>query len=219
MAGNKVLFLLLGLVFAGCKSTPKTPEPSPSPTAEFRSFVGKKIALVDVETLRGGDTARRVVEVALVNELMKRGTFELLAKEDVNAARTAPDQDPTDWRGVARRAGAEASLRIKVLQFFSEQKEGYSEQEIQDTYLEKETGKEKSKRLYKVKALDSHVEYRLELVDLEQGKIFVDTIEKKSRIVADESKGTSARLPPRLRVLESLSQTAFGEFFDKAEKQ
>ncbi len=215
-----VLLLFSLLLSSGCKSAPKATDGHPK--AEFKSFEGKKIAFVEVDTVRGGETARKVVEVSLVNELLKRGTFELVSKEEIAAARAEPEQDPTDLIGIAKRTGAQASLRIKVLEFLSEEKQGYSEQEIEDSYLEKERGKsdKKNTRLYKVKALDSKVQYQIELRDLTQepNPIFTDTIEKKSRIEADESKGRAARLPPRLRVLESLSQAAFVDFFDRASR-
>src|SRR4051812_36998742 len=101
---------LLGCIFslAACSTAKKKTLPALS------DLQGKKIALVSIE---GEATAKKVVEVALINQLIQRGTFILISKQDVETARTAPNQSPTDWQGLAKRVGADYALQAEILQF------------------------------------------------------------------------------------------------------
>jgi hypothetical protein len=123
--GIALAILIFGI--SGCSSAKKR-----STTSELAALDGKKVALVSVD---GEETPRKIVEVALVNQLVQRGTFILVAKEDLAVARVAPDQDPLDWRGIAKKAGADFALRAKVLKFEAPIHEGYSTAEVIDTQL------------------------------------------------------------------------------------
>jgi len=202
----------LGLVTSSCTSAKKT-EPELGKLSESR------IALVEIE---GEDTARRVAEVALINEIQRRGTFELVSKEDVQKARQRPDTDPSDWRAIARATGAQAALRIKVIRFEATVESGYSKDVVEDSELNAEQGRKgaKSSRLVKIKRLTGNVAYDVE---------FALGLEKAgttdSRHAVTKAEGTeeqpeavaAARLTPRLRFLESLTGQAFQKFFDRYE--
>lgn len=172
------------------------------------------MALVDVD---GEETARKVVEVALVNQLVRTGYFELVSKQDIEAARVALDVNSADWKAVARKAGADYALRAKVIAFDADEKKGYSEEDVNDSQLEAETGNGKTTRVYKVKRLDGHVAVDLSFTNVQaggNGETRTGVAEKSSSVSADEKNG-AAYLPPRLGFLEQLSNDAFHDFFEK----
>lgn len=201
-------------VGAGCSSSRKT-------TLELSALRGKKVALVEID---GEASAKAIAEVALINQLTRRGSFVLISKREVEEARLAPDQDPTDWRGAAKRAGAEYALRVKVLDFTSEVREGYDTEEVYDDQLAEERGKEggNTQRVYRTKALEGNVKYELEFTPLKDAKdpkdldTRVGVAEHSERIV-QSAKDKGINLPPRLRFLEKLSNEAFRKFFDQYE--
>jgi hypothetical protein len=196
------------LLLAGCsgKKVRTTPELS--------RLAGKKVALVEVD---GEETARNIVEVALVNQLVRTGYFELVSKQDIEAARVALDVDSSHPLAVARKSGADYALEAKVLAFDAVEKQGYSEEKVQDSQLEQETGNGETTRVYKVKRLDGHVAVELDFTDVRasgKGETRSAVAEKSEQVSAD-SRTEAAHLPPRLRFLEKLSNDAFHDFFEK----
>jgi hypothetical protein len=202
-------WLILGLAatfLISCSSAKK------KSNLELSELHEKKVALLSVD---GEETPRKIVEVALVNQLVQRGTFHLVPKQEVESSRAHPSQDPTDWRGIAKRAGADYALQAKVLQFDAPIQEGYSKEEVYDSQLAEETGTDgKTERVYKVKSMDGKVRVQLQFTNLE-------TQETKSGIAAAEehveadAKSSSIHLPPKLRFLENLSNKAFRDFFEQ----
>jgi hypothetical protein len=200
------LSFAMGILLAapGCSHAKKR-------TPELSKLQGKKIALVAVT---GENTARRVAEVALINQLIQRGTFYLISKEDVDAARAAYSTDPSDWKGIARKAGADYAMIAKVLDFRTDENSGYSKEEVQDSQMKAETGEAKTERLYKVKSLVGNVKIELQFADLVSGEVRKAVVEKSKTVTADEREG-GIHLPLRLRFLEDLCNEAFKDFFDK----
>jgi hypothetical protein len=203
---TSVLSLSLLVLATSCSSTRKK-------TPEISQLLGKKVALVELE---GETTSKGVAEVGIVNEIVRRGSFELVSKQDLAASRVRPEQDPTDWRGIAKGAGADWALRVKVLKFDASVHEGYNETEEEDSLYEKETGQKKSKRLYKVKALRGEVAFNVEFADLKGDDVRTAVATKKGEAFA-ESKTHVERLPPKMSFLQKLSQEAFKDFFDQYE--
>jgi hypothetical protein len=200
--------LLASLALAGCSHARKK-------TPELSDMVGKKVALIEVD---GEGTARSVVEVALINQLVKNGTFEVLSKEAVNASRADPTQDPRDWLGIARRAGADYGLKAKVLEFFGEEKQGYSTEEVYDSQLAAERGEKegKTQRLYKVKSLTGRVRVQLDFTRTdEKDPDPRSAVAEQDGTITAEAKTEAAHLPPRLRYLETLANEAFQKFFEQ----
>jgi hypothetical protein len=202
------LGVVLSLLLTGCsgKKIRTTPELS--------KLEGKKVALVEVE---GESTARNIVEVALVNQLVRTGYFELVSKQDIQSARAAVDTDSSNPLAVARKAGADYALLAKVLSFDAHESKGYSEEKVHDTQLEQETGSGETTRVYTVKRLDGRVAVELNFTDVQpsgNGEVRSAVAEKSEQVTA-EAKTEAAHLPPRLRFLEKLSNEAFRDFFEK----
>ena len=81
---NKKFIALVAITLSvsACSSARKKETP------ELSEYEGKKIALVTVE---GKPTARRVVEVALINQLRERGTFIIIPSREVES-QISPDR-------------------------------------------------------------------------------------------------------------------------------
>jgi hypothetical protein len=185
-------------------------------TPELSEMLGKKVALVSIE---GEPTGRSVVEVALINQLLARGSFELIGKREIEAAASAPDQDPRDWQGLARRAGADYAMRAKILSFDSDVTEGYSKESVEDSQLNEEQGPfapkdGKSDRLYKVKRLVGHVKIELQFARLAETDLRTGFAEARDE-VTEEARAGAIHLPPRLRFLEQVANAAFKKFFEE----
>lgn len=192
----------LAVALASCSSSPKT-------KPELSTLVGKKVALIAVE---GEETARRVAEVALVNQLVKSGDFDLLARQDVEKSRAALGVDTTSPVAIARGAGADLALVARVVRFETQERSGYSKEKINDSQLEAETGNGQTERLYKVRALDGDVAMELVFTDVATGEVRrAEAARKETVTVEDRARRES--LPPRLRFLEKLTNEAFAEFF------
>ncbi len=204
------LFLVAGIALAGfgCSSA-RTKKNTP----ELSRLAGKKIALVEVD---GEPTVRTIVEVALVNQILQKGTFILVPKQDVEAAKVAVGQSPLDWKGIAKRAGADDALRVRVLNFDAITHSGYSEEEVEDSQLAEEEGvsEAKTEDVYKVKSLTGHVRFDLEFTDLQTGETSDATAEATDKVVSS-AKDSAIHLPPKMGFLEKLSNQAFKRFFDQ----
>lgn len=199
--------LVIALSLGGCSSGKKKTTP------ELGKLEGKKVALVEVE---GETTPRKIVEVALINQLIQKGSFILVSKQDVETARRAPAQDPNDWQGIARRAGADLALRARVIQFDADTREGYSSEEVEDSQLAAERGKDKGKdtRYFKAKSLTGKVQVELEFTQLDNGEARRAIATHEETVTAD-AKSSAIHLPPKLRFLEKISNEAFRDFFDR----
>ena len=182
---------------------------------ELSLLEGKKVALIDVE---GEASSRGIVEVALVNQLVKRGTFDLVSKEDVTRARIAPEQNPNDPIGIARRAGADYALKARVLEFSAEEKSGYSSEKTYDSQLAAERGEKEGtiQKLYRVKSLIAKVRIELSLSKTDPKDSDTRTaIAEAEETVQAEEKTEAAHLPPKLFFLEKLTNEAFARFFEQ----
>lgn len=194
----------LALSLTGCATAKKK-------TPELSKLLGKKIALTEIA---GEETPKKIIEVALVNQLLEHGSFVLVSKQDVEAARKAPDIDPTNLLAIAKRAGADYSLRAEVLQFDAETHEGYSSEEVEDSQLAEERGDGKTQRYFKAKSIEAKVRVALEFRDVSGSDVRTGEAEAEDRVV-EEAKTKAIHLPPKLRFLETLSNRAFKEFFER----
>jgi hypothetical protein len=197
----------------GCSSRP------PRTTPKLSELEGKRIALVEV----GAEpTQRAMIEVALVNQLQSEGTFELIAKEEIQKAKAAPDVDTTDLQALGRSVGADYLLQIEVLALEATERSGVDRITVEDSQLAEEQGEDarQTTRLVKVKSLTGKVSLKIRFTPvrplgapatpLTEPREAVAT--QEDRVTAREEK-TAIRLPGRIRFLETLIQKAFSDFF------
>jgi hypothetical protein len=212
----KTAFVGLGAVLAAsaCASKPTRTTP------KLSELEGKKVALVEVES---EPTQRQMIEVALVNQLVRDGSFELISKQAIDQARSAPDLSPTDWQGIAKRAGADLALRARVIEFTAQDHEGFTRVEKEDSLLAAEQGESarKSKQLVRAKSIEGRVQIELSFTELansshdnSQSKTRQAVAEATETVTSDQSQGP-IQLPGKMRFLEKLTNRAFAEFFDR----
>ena len=198
------LVFVICLSLAACSSAKKK-------TPELSELEGKRIAVVEI---KGESTARRIVEVALVNQIAKRGTFELINKRDIQKVRNRPEIKVDDWSAIGRAVGADYVLQAEVVTFDATTREGYSEEVVHDSVLEEERGDGETKRLYKVRSMTGTVAIDIRFTELATGDVR-SALAKHSDKVVVEAKNRAAHLPPKLRYLERLTNHAFNEFFEE----
>jgi hypothetical protein len=209
---QRSLVFLLAITCAACTSSTKvqTQTISQNLRPELSAMEGKKVALVAVE---GDDTSKKVIEVALVNVLVQRGTFILIPKSEIDAIRALPEQNPLDWSGIAQKAGADFALRAQVLEFSAETRQGYSTEEVNDSQIAAEQGTDgKTEQVFPVQKLEGKVRVSLEFKDLKTSLTSTAIAEAQDQIEAN-AKTSAIHLPPKLRYLENLTNKAFRDFF------
>ena len=202
--------LALATLAGSCSSAKKKTTP------ELSRLEGKKVALVDVEA---EPTARTIVEVALVNQLIQRGSFQLLSKQDVDTAKAAPGVDTSDWKAVAKKAGADVALRAKVREFDAQTHEGYDKEMAEDSQMIEERGEEgrRTEKLIKVHSIRAKVRVELQFLTLDDNDLRTGVADAETEEVRKDSRQGAARLPPKMSVLQKLTEGAFKKFFERYE--
>ncbi len=206
-----LFFASVSLIAVGCSSAKKRPENE----ARLSDFAGKKIAIIEIT---GETTGQRIAEVALINQIRKRGTFVLVSKKDVSTARVAFDQDPTARLEIAKRAGADLALVMDVRRFSAEVRKGFDRNREYDSQMAEDRGENEAEvdRLIPVHTMEGEVQFDLAFMP-------VDGSEPKqgeaaaSRSITERAKDAAIHLPPKLRFLEELSNEAFEKYFEQQE--
>src|SRR5690606_5235159 len=140
-------------------------------------------------------------------------------------ARAKPNTNPGDSAEIAREAGADYALTARVLEFDATTREGYSKETVEDSQMAAERGEDArmAERVYKVKSLTGKGRVERAFVETEG-----DTqrgahgerrtaVAEADEIVTAEGRTSSARLPPKMRFLEELTNKAFARFFETYE--
>jgi len=207
-----VLTVAAAMTVTSCASKPKRTTP------KLSELEGRKVALVEVEA---ETTQRQMIEVALVNQLVRDGSFELISKQAIDEARRAPEISPDDWKALAKKAGAEVALRARVVEMEAKDHKGWTRIEKEDSLLAAEQGESarKSKQLVRAQSLEGRVQIELAFTDLitsenpdtETRKAIAEATETVS---SDQSQGP-IQLPAKMRFLEKLVNRAFADFFEK----
>ena len=207
--------LSLSLLLAtACSSGPKRTTP------RLADLEGKRIALVEIQA---EPTQRSMIEVGLINQLQKEGTFELISKEEIAQARSAPDLDPMDKAALGRRVRADYLLEIQGLTFDAIERSGRDRITVEDSQLAEERGEAErlTTRLVKVKSLTGKVVLKLRFTELPKPEAPSKASEPREALATREEVVTASEeksaihLPPKVRFLERLTQEALSDFFKK----
>ncbi len=210
--------LYLSSILGGC-SSPSTKKTEGAPTAKhsWKQWQGKKIAFIEVvDDLHSlaTPTNKRIIEVALINQLAALPDhLVLVAKSVIEAAKLQPQQNPLDWEGIARAAGADVAVRARVLQMTVDRQAGFVNQAVVDSQWQAEQGND-AQRLAQVavQGLRGHVEIGLEWLDFAtQARL---SLQASASAQTEQKAETEAiHLPPMLRFLENLTNKAFKDCF------
>ncbi len=206
-----ILFLVGALTACSSGSKRTTPKLS--------EMTGKKVALVEIDA---EPSTRLSVEVSLVNELIARGTFELIAKGDLEKAKQDPALNPLDAVALGKRVGADYVLKTRVRSFTADETSGYVKIKVEDSQLAAEQGEKArwTEKPVKAKSLVGTVHLELEFTDLARfEKNPTDAVKTgpavaTQRIDATEEKGAIA-LPPKMKFLDQLTRKAVRSFFEE----
>ncbi len=205
---NKWRFVFSWLVvLCSCSTTAKKNIP------EFDKLHGKKVALVEIQ---GEPTARKIVEVALINQIVRKGTFQLVSKQEVDHAKTEAHIKVTDHKEIAKHLDADYALRLDIRKFDAVSREFYDAVEEEDSQLAAERGNDegKTRRVFKVKTLDGHVQIHFEFIPTRDGILFQSGLAEAQDRVEVSAQKEAAHLPAQLSFMDKITQKAMQNFFD-----
>ncbi len=198
-----VALVLLSLLLTSCshKKTKKALTQD-----ELRN---KVVALVDVN---GAKEAKLQTEVAIVNEIISKGRFQIVDRATVQSALV---EHPTeaDWQALGRQVHADLLLKIDILEFKVDSRQGYDGVEEEDSLLSSEHRESRStkwKHLYKVKAQQGFVKVRARFFDVKDATFVVDRESEAERTYNSRE----GELPRNMKILEDLTQHAVATLFD-----
>lgn len=166
------------------------------------------MALAEV---RGGPESKSHVEVALVNEIIDQGRFEIIDRTSVQEALVSyPDR--SDWKRLGGYLKADYILAFKVSEFAVKEKEGYDRVEEEDPSLEAETGNAKTSRYTKVKGRQGTVSLQGTVFNVVEGRVSYDGMGTAAEDMRVTEGNFSA--PGKMQLLEKLTKRAIRDFFE-----
>jgi hypothetical protein len=198
----RIAYTLLVAAFMGaCASKKSVPERP----ADLRD---KRVALTEIS---GSADVRQLVEVALVNELLENGRFEIVDRPSTLAL-LAEYPTPQQWPALARKLDAQLYLTITARHSAVSVRTGFDEIEESDSVLaeeHREPGK-KARRYQRVRGKAANVELVFRFFDSSSGALLIEGIGQSSR----EANSREGPLPGSLSLLESLVSEAVRSFFE-----
>lgn len=194
-------------------------------TLTRRSLEGKRVA---VATIEGGDsTTKKIIEVALVNEIVDKGRFEIVNREDVQKA-LENYPAASDRVRLGKYLHADYVLDIMAEEFKVTDRSGLDEVIEADPVMKEEWHSKDdvvAKKYVKVKSEEGRVKLKFTFVDVASGTgdagsgakalsaMGSATDTRTARLTGD--KKTGGELPGKLALLEELSGKAVQNFFEK----
>lgn len=199
----RLSFLPLLFFAMGCAAK------KPATTLHRDELVGKKVAIANVD---GPKEARKHVEVALINEVIDQGRFEVLDRTSVREALSVYPHH-SDWKRLGDHLKADFILNVKVIHFTVKEREGFDAVEEEDSLLTEESGASEAirgRRYVKVKGNAGHVRLKMTFFDVGQNKILHDGYGEALETVnsRDNPKGG------KMALLEKLTEKAVRNFFE-----
>lgn len=171
---------------------------------------GKIIALAEV---RGSKEARDLVEVALVNDIIEKGSLYVVDRATAaEALVTYPAEN--DRQRLGKKVGADYVLTLAIEEFKVTDRQGLDAVEEADSVMTEEWHEKKpvaAKSYKKVRSSEGIVRLRFDFLD-------VGTGERADEGVGEARETFNSRerdLPRKMQLLESLASRAVADFFAK----
>lgn len=173
--------------------------------------------------IKGGVESRNHIEVALVNEIIDRGRFEIVDRTTVQKAlATYPTE--ADWQGLGQKIGADYILAFRVDSFDVNERQGYDKVEEEDSALAEELGTDEAvaTRYVKVKSYQGNVTLQGRFFDVAFDRVSYEGKGMATEAIASNDlstkKGARSEMPRKMQLLEGLSQKAVRDFFEQMPK-
>lgn len=201
------LFLVSQLLLQGCAHK-KVIEPL---TRE--QLQSKRVALAEIN---GAAESRSHVEVAVINEILDQGRFQIIDRATVqDALVTYPAE--SDWQRLGKKVGADYILAIRIAEFAVTERKGYDKVQEEDSVLTEESGETKpvvGVRYQKVKSYEGFVKLGCTFFDVSENAIIHQGAGHATATYNSRDKG----MPGKLGLLEKLSRLAITDFFETMPK-
>ena len=169
----------------------------------------KVVALIGVD---GAKEAALQTEIAIVNQVIEKGTFQIIDRAAVQAALVGHPADG-DWVALGHELNADYVLRLTVVEFKAETRQGYDVNEEEDSLLSTENRtprKQKWKHYSKVKSQEGYVKLRVEFFDVATHEMAQSEATEARRIFNSRD----GEIPRKLKMLEELTAQAVATYFE-----
>lgn len=170
----------------------------------------KRVALAEIKSAAQSKTQ---VEVAIINEILEHGRFEIVDRTSVQEALvTYPTQ--TDWKRLGEKLDADYIMSVRVAEFKVDERHGYDVTEEEDSVLAEEAGQSKpikTKNYYKVKSYTGFVRLLIVLFDVKRDAIAYQGSGESNQTVNSRD----MNMPGKMKLLETLTHKAVTDFFEK----
>lgn len=168
--------------------------------------------VVALAEINGAKEARLQTEIAIVNDIIEKGRFQILDRATVQSALV---QHPTsaDWQALGKELGADLILSVDILEFQLDSRNGYDAIEEEDSLLSAEhrsSRDQKWKHYYKVKSQTGLVKVRVRFFDVSSGSFSLSQENEASRTYNSRD----GDMPRAMKILEELTQQAVTTAFD-----
>ncbi|GEM_PF-1623947 len=194
---------LLFMVISACSGK------KPANKLYSEDLVGKTVAIAQIDAAK---ESRAHVEVAIINEVIDQGRFEVLDRTTVlDALSTYPDR--SDWKRLGDFLKSDFILGVKVVDFTVKERQGYDTIEEDDSLLTEESGSSKTvrgKRHVKVKGNAGKVRLKLTFFDVAQDKVLHEGFGEASETVNSRDNPEGGKMA----LLERLTAMAVRNFFE-----
>lgn len=199
-----VLFLVSQFFLEGCAHK-KIAEPMTR-----RQLQNKRVALAEI---RGATESKSHVEVAIINEIIDQGRFEIIDRSTVqDGLVTYPTE--SDWQRLGKKINADYILSVRIAEFKVTERQGLDSVVEEDSVLEEESGEHKplkSSRYVKVKSYDGSVKLDAIFFDIAENAI----IYEGTGAAKELRNSRDGAIPGKMELLEKLSAKAIRDFFEK----
>lgn len=175
----------------------------------------KRVAMTEI---KGSPEEVKHVEVAIINEILDRGRFQIVDKATVQDALVAYPTE-SDYEGLGKKVDADYVLAVKVKDWVVDERKGYDKVESEDSVLEQESGEKGKKvvgtRYVKVKGWRGRVKLECDFWDVGAGKMTYSGFGEASDTWNSRD---HQDYMGKMQLLEQLSAKAITDFFEKIPK-